>query len=111
MSASNFTIITQNSPNVSWLENALKRKGFSISVGDFNVFDPKSVNLLFYYSDIISREFLDSHSNINLLNLHNSLLPKYRGFHAFSWAIEMGEEELGYTLHRVAAEIDAGLIL
>jgi methionyl-tRNA formyltransferase len=46
-----------------------------------------------------------------ILNVHNSLLPDYRGLHAFSWAIEFGERRLGYTLHKVSADVDAGQIL
>ncbi|MGB4073031.1 methionyl-tRNA formyltransferase [Pseudomonas sp.] len=43
-----------------------------------------------------------------VLNVHNSLLPRYRGRHAFTWAILNGERELGFSLHRVVAAVDAG---
>jgi methionyl-tRNA formyltransferase len=45
------------------------------------------------------------------LNVHNSLLPKYRGLHAFTWAICNGEKETGFTLHHVNDKIDAGNII
>lgn len=53
----------------------------------------------------------NTNRNLLLFNLHNSLLPKYRGFHAFCWAIQNGENELGYTIHLVDKRVDAGAIL
>lgn len=45
------------------------------------------------------------------MNLHSSLLPKYRGVHPVSWALIDGETETGVTLHRIDAGIDTGPIL
>jgi methionyl-tRNA formyltransferase len=45
-----------------------------------------------------------------LLNLHNSLLPRYRGRHAFAWALIHGEREVGYTLHAIDEGFDTGPI-
>jgi methionyl-tRNA formyltransferase len=45
------------------------------------------------------------------LNVHNSLLPKYRGLHAFVWAIINGEQEVGYTCHLINEGIDSGPII
>ena len=45
------------------------------------------------------------------INLHTSLLPKYRGRHPVSWAIEKGEKEFGITVHWMAKEIDKGDII
>lgn len=44
-------------------------------------------------------------------NMHNSLLPKYRGPNAFGWAIINGETELGLTSHRMDGQFDTGNIL
>jgi methionyl-tRNA formyltransferase len=41
-------------------------------------------------------------------NVHNALLPRFRGFHGLVWSIINGEPEVGYTLHRVDAGIDSG---
>jgi methionyl-tRNA formyltransferase len=46
-----------------------------------------------------------------VFNIHNSLLPKYRGLHAFSWALINGEREVGYTIHRAEKKLDSGDIL
>lgn len=45
------------------------------------------------------------------VNLHPSLLPKYRGPTPSNWALIFGEKETGVTLHRLARHIDAGDIL
>ena len=46
-----------------------------------------------------------------IINIHPSLLPKYKGSNAVQQAIEAGELETGTTVHLVTAELDAGLIL
>jgi len=45
------------------------------------------------------------------INLHASLLPKYRGAAPINWAIVNGEERSGCTVFRVAERMDAGPIL
>lgn len=45
------------------------------------------------------------------VNYHNSLLPKYGGLHSTAFAVYFGEEESGYTFHRVAKSFDSGNIL
>lgn len=42
------------------------------------------------------------------LNMHGSLLPKYRGRAPVNWAVLHGERETGATLHYMAAKPDAG---
>lgn len=46
-----------------------------------------------------------------MLNIHPSLLPKYRGLHTHRRAIEAGDTEHGCTVHEVTAELDDGPIL
>jgi methionyl-tRNA formyltransferase len=45
------------------------------------------------------------------MNGHPSLLPYYRGPSPVSWAIRNGEREIGFTFHRMDAELDTGAIL
>lgn len=45
------------------------------------------------------------------VNLHDSLLPRYRGFTPSTWAIINGETETGVTMHWMEAAADAGGIL
>ncbi|MBL3560070.1 phosphoribosylglycinamide formyltransferase [Rhodovulum sulfidophilum] len=46
-----------------------------------------------------------------MLNIHPSLLPKYRGLHTHARALEAGDTEAGCTVHEVTAELDGGPIL
>lgn len=45
------------------------------------------------------------------INLHASLLPKYRGAAPINWAIVRGEDRSGCTVFRIASRMDAGPIL
>jgi len=46
-----------------------------------------------------------------IINLHASLLPKYRGAAPINWAIINGERETGLTVMQINEQIDAGMIL
>ncbi len=46
-----------------------------------------------------------------LLNIHPSLLPKYRGLDTHARAIAAGDRETGCTVHEVTAELDDGPVL
>lgn len=46
-----------------------------------------------------------------LLNIHPSLLPKYRGLDTYSRTIDAGDSHAGCTVHLVTEEVDAGEIL
>ena len=43
-----------------------------------------------------------------MLNIHPSLLPKYRGLHTHRAALEAGDATAGVTVHLVTDELDAG---
>lgn len=45
------------------------------------------------------------------INVHSSLLPKYRGAAPINWAILNGEKELGVTIMHMAHDLDAGDII
>ena len=48
---------------------------------------------------------------LGCVNVHSSLLPKYRGAAPINWAILNGEAETGVTIQRMAEGIDTGDIL
>lgn len=48
------------------------------------------------------------HYEGRLMNIHPSLLPKYRGLNTHARAIEAGDREAGCTVHFVTPELDAG---
>jgi methionyl-tRNA formyltransferase len=64
----------------------------------------------FYYRHMIPAELLVC-AKIAALNMHGSLLPKYRGRAPVNWAILHGETETGATLHIMEVKPDAGDIV
>jgi methionyl-tRNA formyltransferase len=59
------------------------------------------------YGRILPDEFLAAPRH-GCINVHFSLLPKYRGAAPVNWAIVNGEKETGVSTMRIVAEIDAG---
>ncbi|MBZ4194998.1 MAG: phosphoribosylglycinamide formyltransferase [Candidatus Contendobacter sp.] len=59
---------------------------------------------------ILTPGFTDYYQG-RLLNIHPSLLPKFRGLHTHERAIAAGETEHGATLHFVTAELDGGPLI
>jgi methionyl-tRNA formyltransferase len=64
----------------------------------------------FYYRHMIPAKILAC-AKIAALNMHGSLLPKYRGRAPVNWAILHGETETGATLHVMEVKPDAGDIV
>ena len=64
----------------------------------------------FYYRDMLKPAILDI-PKAGCLNLHGSLLPKYRGRAPINWALVNGESETGVTLHYMTAHADDGDIV
>ena len=62
------------------------------------------------YGKILPAEFLNAPRH-GCINVHFSLLPKYRGAAPVNWAIVNGEKETGVTTMKIVAELDAGPIL
>ncbi|WP_449427701.1 phosphoribosylglycinamide formyltransferase [Rhodanobacter umsongensis] len=46
-----------------------------------------------------------------MINIHPSLLPKYRGLHTHRRALEAGDREHGASVHFVTAELDGGPVI
>jgi methionyl-tRNA formyltransferase len=64
----------------------------------------------FYYREMLKRELLEIPKH-GALNMHGSLLPKYRGRVPVNWAIIHGETETGSTLHYMTEKPDNGDIV
>jgi methionyl-tRNA formyltransferase len=64
----------------------------------------------FYYREMLKRELLGIPKH-GALNMHGSLLPKYRGRVPVNWAIIHGETETGATLHYMTEKPDNGDIV
>lgn len=59
---------------------------------------------------ILTPEFVAKFED-RMINIHPSLLPKYKGLNTHARAIEAGETEAGCSVHKVTAELDDGPIL
>jgi methionyl-tRNA formyltransferase len=90
------------------------------------VFEPESVNspeaqaglkhwaadlfVVCDYGQILSRDTL-ALARLGGINLHGSLLPKYRGAAPIQWAIFHGETETGVSVIHMTPQLDAGPVL
>ena len=63
-----------------------------------------------YYRQILPKSLL-SLAKFSSVNIHPSLLPKYRGPIPTAWTIENGETQFGITIHLMDEGIDTGDIL
>lgn len=59
---------------------------------------------------ILSSQFIRSFAD-RILNIHPSLLPKYRGLHTHQRALDAGDTEHGASVHFVTEELDGGPII
>ncbi|MEZ6094123.1 MAG: methionyl-tRNA formyltransferase [Pirellulaceae bacterium] len=62
------------------------------------------------YGQILSNDCLDS-ARLGGINLHGSLLPKYRGAAPINWAIYRGESETGISVIHMTSKLDGGPVL
>src|SRR5262249_40175529 len=62
------------------------------------------------YGQILSREVLEA-APLGGINVHASLLPKYRGAAPIAWAIYHGETRTGVAIIRMTTGLDAGDML
>jgi len=62
------------------------------------------------YMRILGERFVQRFRG-RLLNIHPSLLPRYRGLHTHARAIEAGDAEHGASVHFVIPELDAGAVV
>lgn len=72
-------------------------------------FDPQLVALAGFMR-ILTPEFVD-HFAGRMMNIHPSLLPKFRGLHTHQRALDAGEREHGASVHFVTAELDGGPLI
>jgi methionyl-tRNA formyltransferase len=68
------------------------------------------VMVLVGYGQIIPQTIIDL-PRYGILNVHASLLPKYRGAAPIQWAIANGENETGVTIMQIDAGLDTGEML
>jgi len=110
----------QDDPNENiWFESVAELA----AANDIPVYNPADINhplwverigemapdiiFSFYYRDMIGKKILDI-PPAGCLNLHGSLLPRYRGRCPVNWVLVRGEKETGVTLHYMTPRPDDG---
>lgn len=81
-------------------------RALSAAIDDFQ----PSLVLLAGFMRILTPEFV-AHYPGRLLNIHPSLLPKYRGLHTHRRVLEAGDPVHGASVHFVTAELDGGPVI
>ena len=71
---------------------------------------PADIFVVAAFGQILSQEILDM-PKYGCVNIHASLLPKYRGAAPIQWAVIDGEEKTGVTIQQMEAGVDTGDIL
>lgn len=98
-------------------------KEFALNKGIENIYQPKSIKedeiieklksldadvfVVVAYGQILSQEVLDI-PKYGCINVHGSLLPKYRGAAPIQWSIINGEEKTGVTIMYMEKGLDSG---
>ena len=117
--------VISNRPDAAGLEFA-QQAGITTDVIDHKQFDSREsfdktmaeaidsyqpdFVILAGFMRILTADFV-SHYEGRLINIHPSLLPKFKGLHTHERAIESGETEHGASVHFVTAELDDGPVI
>ena len=59
---------------------------------------------------IVTKKFINAFPD-RIINIHPSLLPKFKGLNAVEQALESGDKTTGCTVHYVTEELDSGTII
>ena len=86
------------------LNNQLNRQSILQKLKEKNI----SLICLAGYMKILKKNFINKY-NGKIINIHPSLLPKYKGLNTFKRVLKSKEKITGCTVHHVNAKIDAGL--
>lgn len=110
----NVFVYTHDSPYyVPSLKNECEEYGINYTtepISKENIpFKPDAI-ISVYYRDIIRPWVLELADGV-AMNLHPSLLPKYRGCSSLSWALINGESYAGFSYHYITPRIDDGDLL
>lgn len=88
-----------------WTKQELNVKNVHTFDLDLGALQRADMVLSFNCSVILPNEIV---TNVNIINVHVGILPKYRGNSANTWAIMNGEKYIGFTIHKMVEMLDAG---
>jgi phosphoribosylglycinamide formyltransferase-1 len=114
-------IIISNNPKSKGLKyakiNKIKKKVFNLNSTLFekkaiNELKKNNINLICLagFMKILSKSFIKNF-NGKILNIHPSLLPKYKGLNTHVKAIKNKDKYSGCTVHLVNSKLDSGRII
>ncbi|MFN3661928.1 phosphoribosylglycinamide formyltransferase [Yoonia sp.] len=86
------------------------RAAFEAALHDALLAAQPDIICLAGFMRILGADFITSWDG-RILNIHPSLLPKYRGLHTHARALEAGDTHHGCTVHQVTAALDDGPVL
>ncbi len=88
---------------------AIEKKKLQFEKKALNYLKKNKINLLCLagFMKILSKEFIKK-SKFKIINIHPSLLPKYKGINTHERAIKAGDKYAGSTVHYVTAKLDSG---
>lgn len=87
-----------------------ERQAFEAALRDCIDAEHPELVILAGFMRILSPEFV-AHYGGRMLNIHPSLLPKYRGLHTHERALAAGECEHGASVHFVIPAVDSGPVI
>jgi phosphoribosylglycinamide formyltransferase-1 len=121
----NVAAVISNRPDAAGLAFA-QEKNIATTVIDHTLFDSREafdqalvkqidrfspdLVILAGFMRILTSEFVEHYAG-KLVNIHPSLLPKFKGLHTHQRAIEAGEKEHGASVHIVTPELDDGPVV
>jgi phosphoribosylglycinamide formyltransferase-1 len=121
----NIAAVISNRPDAAGLDYA-EQQSIETAVIDHKGFDSResfdkalaakidnfapSLVILAGFMRILTSDFVEHYTN-RLINIHPSLLPKFKGLHTHQRAIEAGEAEHGASVHFVTPELDDGPVI
>ncbi len=105
----------QSSPVTEWArENKTPLFDYSKINSDVSLADLRKLNadlfIVISFGVVFSKEFL-AIPRLGALNVHPSLLPRYRGAAPMPWALINGDRETAVSIVRIVEKLDAGDIL
>ena len=88
---------------------AIEKKKYQFEKKALSILNKNKINLLCLagFMRILSKEFIKK-CKFKIINIHPSLLPKYKGLNTHERAIQAGDKYAGSTVHYVTAKLDSG---
>jgi phosphoribosylglycinamide formyltransferase 1 len=88
---------------------AIEKKKPQFEKKTLSILKKNKINLLCLagFMSILSKEFIKKYK-FEIINIHPSLLPKYKGLNTHKRAIQAGDKYAGSTVHYVTVKLDSG---